>query len=131
MTDTNPRIAAIDVGTNSLRLVVAEVEPDGSYRVLDEEQEMARLGRGLFKTGRLAHAPMERSIEALGKMKAIAEGFQVDELRAVATSAVREASNGRAFLREVWRRHRLKVEVISGEEEAQLAFQSVNRHFNL
>ena len=131
MTATNPRLAAIDVGTNSLRLVVAEVEPDGSYRVLDEEQEMTRLGRGLFKSGRLAHAPMERSLEALGKMKAIAEGFEVAELRAVATSAVREASNGRAFLREVWRRHRLKVEVISGDEEAQLAFQSVNRHFSL
>jgi exopolyphosphatase/guanosine-5'-triphosphate,3'-diphosphate pyrophosphatase len=131
MTDPNPRLAAIDVGTNSFRLVVAEVEPDGTYRVLDEEQEMTRLGRGLFKTGRLAHVPMERSLETLGKMKAIAEGFQVAELRAVATSAVREASNGRAFLREVWKRHRLKVEVISGDEEAQLAFQSVNRHFNL
>lgn len=131
MTTPNPRLAAIDVGTNSFRLVVAEVEPDGTYRVLDEEQEMTRLGRGLFKTGRLAHVPMERSIEALGKMKAIADGFEVAELRAVATSAVREASNGRTFLREVWKRHRLKVEVISGDEEAQLAFQSVNRHFNL
>jgi exopolyphosphatase/guanosine-5'-triphosphate,3'-diphosphate pyrophosphatase len=131
MTTSHPRLAAIDVGTNSIRLVVAEVEPDGSYRVLDEEQEMTRLGRGLFNTGRLAHAPMERSIEALGKMKAIADGFEVAELRVVATSAVREASNGRAFLREVWRRHRLKVEVISGDEEAQLAFQSVSRHFQL
>src|SRR3990170_3973160 len=131
MTTPNPRLAAIDVGTNSLRLVVAEVEPDGSYRVLDEEQEMTRLGRGLYRTGRLAHGSMERALEALGKMKAIADGFEVVELRAVATSAVREASNGRAFMREVWRRHRLKVEVISGDEEAQLAFQSVSRHFNL
>jgi len=126
-----PRLAAIDVGTNSLRLVVAEVEPDRTYRVLDEEQEMSRLGRGLFRTGRLGHVPMERTLEALGKMKAIADGFGVKELRAIATSAVREASNGRQFCREAWRRHRLRVEVISADEEAQLAFQSVQRHFDL
>ncbi len=126
-----PRLAAIDVGTNSIRLVVAEVEPDGTYRVLDEEQEMSRLGRGLFRTGRLGHVPMERSLEALGKMKAIADGFAVRELRAIATSAVREATNGRQFCGEAWRRHRLRVEVISAEEEAQLAFQSVQRHFGL
>jgi len=126
-----PRLAAIDVGTNSVRLIVAEVEPDGTYRVLDEEQEMSRLGRGLFRTGRLGHVPMERTLEALGKMKAIADGFAVQELRAIATSAVREATNGRQFCREAWRRHRLRVEVISSDEEAQLAFQSVQRHFGL
>src|SRR3972149_5515645 len=126
-----PRLAAIDIGTNSIRLIVAEVEPDGTYRVLDEEQEMARLGRGLYRTGRLGHVPMERTLEALGKMKAIADGFAVRELRAIATSAVREATNGRQFCREAWRRHRLRVEVISAEEEAQLAFQSVQRHFGL
>ena len=126
-----PRLAAIDVGTNSIRLVVAEVEPDGTFRVLDEEQEMTRLGRGLYRSGRLGHVPMERALEALGKMKAIADGFAVRELRAIATSAVREATNGREFCREAWRRHRLRVEVISAEEEAQLAFQSVQRHFGL
>ena len=126
-----PRLAAIDIGTNSIRLIVAEVEPDGTYRVLDEEQEMSRLGRGLYRTGRLGHVPMERALEALGKMKAIADGFAVRELRAIATSAVREATNGRLFCREAWRRHRLRVEVISAEEEAQLASQSVQRHFGL
>ncbi|MBI2403354.1 MAG: Ppx/GppA family phosphatase [Gemmatimonadetes bacterium] len=126
-----PRLAAIDVGTNSVRLIVAEVEPDGTYRVLDEEQEMSRLGRGLYRSGRLGHVPMERTLEALGKMKAIADGFGVKELRAIATSAVREATNGRQFCREAWRRHRLRVEVISADEEAQLAFQSVQRHFGL
>ncbi|MGH8622761.1 MAG: hypothetical protein ACRET3_11525, partial [Burkholderiales bacterium] len=88
------RLAAIDVGTNSIRLIVAEVEPDGRYRVLDEEREMTRLGHGLFARGRLASEPMERSLAALAKLKIIADGFQVTELRAVATSAVREASNG-------------------------------------
>src|SRR5574341_450200 len=126
-----PRLAAIDVGTTSVRLVVAEVEPDATYRVLDEEQDMTRLGRGLYRSGRLGHVPMERSLEALGKMKAIVDGFAVRELRAIATSAVREASNGRQFCREAWRRHRLRLEVISADEEAQLAFQSVAHAFPL
>ncbi|HTH64184.1 MAG TPA: Ppx/GppA phosphatase family protein [Gemmatimonadales bacterium] len=125
------RLAAIDIGTNSIRCVVAEVEPTGSYRVLDEEREMTRLGHDLFKRGRLAVEPMERSYAALTKMKAIADGFQVDELRAVATSAVREASNGRAFCREVRRRCGLAIEVISPDEEAQLALLSALRAFDL
>ena len=125
------RLGAIDIGTNSIRLVVAEVEPDGRYRVLEEEREMTRLGHGLFARGRLLSEPMERSLAALAKMKTIAKGFEVAELRAVATSAVREASNGRAFCQEIRRRCGLRVEIISGEEEAQLALRSALHHFDL
>lgn len=74
---------------------------------------------------------MEQALETIGKMKAIVGGFQVDDLRVVATSAVREAVNGRAFCRAVRRRHGIQVEVISSEEEARLAFASVSRHFDL
>src|SRR3954467_4266222 len=88
-----PRLAAIDVGTNTVRLVVAEVDLDGTYRILDEEREAARLGQRLAQTGRLSAESIERALAAIGKMKAIADGFQVSELRAVATSAVREATN--------------------------------------
>jgi exopolyphosphatase / guanosine-5'-triphosphate,3'-diphosphate pyrophosphatase len=130
--ETTPlRLAAIDIGTNSIRCVVAEVTGDGSYRVLDEEREMTRLGHDLFHRGRLAAEPMERSHAALAKMKAIADGYQVAELRAVATSAVREATNGRAFCREVRRRCGLQIEVISPEEEAQLALQSALQNSDL
>src|SRR5262245_4236056 len=128
---TPVRLAAIDIGTNSIRCVVAEAESDGSYRVLGEEREMTRLGHDLYRRGRLAVEPMERSYAALAKMKAIADGFEVTELRAVATSAVREASNGRAFCREVRRRCGLSVEVISPEEEAQLALLSALRNVDL
>ena len=125
------RLAAIDIGTNSIRCVVAEVEPDGSYRVLDEEREMTRLGHDLFRRGRLAAESMERSHATLAKMKAIADGYQVAELRVVATSAVREASNGRAFCREVRRRCGLTIDVITGEEEAQLALLSALRNVDV
>ena len=125
------RLAAIDIGTNSIRLVVAEVEPDGRYRVLEEEREMTRLGHGLFARGRLLNEPMERSLAALVKLNTIAKGFEVAELRAVATSAVREAANGRAFCQEIRRRCGLRVEIISGEEEARFALRSALHHFDL
>src|SRR5436309_5199868 len=130
-TATATRLGAIDIGTNSIRRVVAEVEPDGRYRVLDEEREMTRLGHGLFARGRLLNEPMERSLAALAKMHTIAKGFEVAELRVVATSAVREAANGRAFCQEVRSRCGLRVDVISGEEEAQLALRSALHHFDL
>jgi exopolyphosphatase/guanosine-5'-triphosphate,3'-diphosphate pyrophosphatase len=126
-----PRLAAIDIGTNTIRLVVAEVQEDDTYRILDEEREMVRLGEHLDRTGRLSDEAIERGLSALGKMKAIADGFQITELRAIATSAVREAANGRAFIREVLRQHKVRIEVISGDEEAQLAFRSAARHFDL
>jgi exopolyphosphatase / guanosine-5'-triphosphate,3'-diphosphate pyrophosphatase len=126
-----PRLAAIDVGTNTIRLTVAEVENDGTYRILDEEREMVRLGEHIDQTGRLSDEAVARGLAAIGKMKAIADGFEVTEIRAIATSAVREAANGRAFCREVLQRHKVRIEVISGDEEAQLAFRSAARHFNL
>src|SRR5919107_6457091 len=125
-----PRLAAIDVGTNTIRLTVAEVQDDDSYRILDEEREMVRLGEKLDRTGRLSDAAIQRALAAIGKMKAIADGFKITGLRAIATSAVREAANGRNFIREVSRQHKLRIDVISGEEEAQLAFHTASRHFD-
>jgi exopolyphosphatase/guanosine-5'-triphosphate,3'-diphosphate pyrophosphatase len=126
-----PRLGAIDVGTNSIRLSVVEVENNGSYRILDEERETVRLGEHMDLTGQLSDEAVERALKAIGTMKAIADGFEVSELRAIATSAVRDAANGGAFCREVLRRHKIRIELICGEQEAQLAFRSAARHFNL
>src|SRR5687767_13458849 len=126
-----PRLAAIDVGSNTIRLIVAEVQDDDSYRILDEEREMVRLSEHLDRTGRLSDSAVERATAAIGKMKAIADGFKVSDIRAIATSAVRDAANGRAFIREVMRQHKVRIDVISGDEEAQLAFCSAARHFDL
>ena len=125
------RLAAIDVGTNSIRLIVADTEADGAYRILDEEKEVTRLGEGLERTGWLAKDPIGRSLQAIAKMKAIAEGQQVSQLRAIATSAVREARNGSTFCRLVEEQCGLKLEVIRSEDEARYAFRSVIHHFNL
>src|SRR5690242_9922093 len=91
------RLAAIDIGTNSIRLMVAEPQRGGNYRILDEEKEPTRLGEHLSKTGRLDPQSMERALAALRRMKQIAEGFQVSELKTIATCAVREATNGPEF----------------------------------
>jgi exopolyphosphatase / guanosine-5'-triphosphate,3'-diphosphate pyrophosphatase len=125
------RIAAIDVGSNSVRLVVAEVLPSGGYRVLDEERENTRLSAALVKTGELAPAAIETTIAALKRFQSITSGYGVRQMRAIATSAVRDAKNGRAFCERVKRELALEVDIISSEEEARLAFLSVARAFDV
>jgi exopolyphosphatase / guanosine-5'-triphosphate,3'-diphosphate pyrophosphatase len=125
------RFAAIDIGTNSMRLIIAEALRDGNYRILDEEKETTRLGAHLNSTGKLDPDAVRQSIDGLRRMKQIAEGFQVREMRVIATCAVREAADGAAFRRQVKREVGLKVECISAQKEAHLAFASVARAFDL
>jgi exopolyphosphatase/guanosine-5'-triphosphate,3'-diphosphate pyrophosphatase len=129
--DLNPRLAAIDVGSNSIRLVVAEAQPGGRYRVLDEERETTRLARSLAATGMLDETSIEASLNALRRFKSIATGMNVENIRAIATCAVREATNGLGFCRRVRDELDLPIEVIDSDEEARLAFQSVRRRFDL
>ncbi|MBI1827719.1 MAG: Ppx/GppA family phosphatase [Planctomycetes bacterium] len=135
MTDGNQahklRLAAIDVGSNSIRLVVAEVDADARYSILDEEREMTRLVCGLEETNELSTEAMERSADAICRMKRIADGFEADEIWAVATSAVREASNREAFCDLVRRRAGVNIEIISTETEARLAARSAIHRFDL
>jgi exopolyphosphatase/guanosine-5'-triphosphate,3'-diphosphate pyrophosphatase len=128
---TAARIAAIDIGSNSVRLVVAEVLPSGGYRVLDEERENTRLAAALVATGTLDAAAVEATIDALRRFLSIAAGYDVGRIRAIATSAVRDAKNGRDFCRRAKRELKLEVDVISSDEEARLAFLSVARAFDV
>jgi exopolyphosphatase/guanosine-5'-triphosphate,3'-diphosphate pyrophosphatase len=129
--DIHPRLAAIDVGSNSIRLVVAEAQPGGRYRVLDEERESTRLAASLASAGRLDEASMTASLEALRRFKSIAAGMGVETIRAIATCAVREASNGLEFCRRVRQEIDLPIEIIDSDQEARLAFESVRRRFDL
>lgn len=129
--DLTHRLAAIDVGTNSIRLVVAEPLRDGTYRVLDEEKEMTRLGKHLASTGRLDPEAVEKSLETLKRLKQIAAGFHIRELRVIATCAVREADDGPEFCRRAKEEVGLDIETISSKKEAHLAFISVSRSFSL
>jgi len=125
------RLAAIDIGSNSVRLLVAEALRGGTYRILDEEREPTRLGRSVSSEGRLDDESMDRTVAALRTFKEIATGYQATRLRTIATCAVREARNGPEFCRRVREEVGLEVEVISGEREARLAFSSVQHAFDL
>jgi exopolyphosphatase/guanosine-5'-triphosphate,3'-diphosphate pyrophosphatase len=125
------RLGAIDIGSNSVRLLVAEALRGSNYRILDEEREPTRLGRSVSSKGQLDDESMERTITALRTFKQIAAGYQVTTLRTIATCAVRESRNGPEFCRRVREQVGLDVEVISGEREARLAFASVQHAFDL
>jgi exopolyphosphatase / guanosine-5'-triphosphate,3'-diphosphate pyrophosphatase len=130
-TELAHRLAAIDIGSNSVRLMVAEPLRGGNYRILDEERESTRLGRALSSTGKLDAEAVELTLAALRRFKQIASGYQVAELRTIATCAVREATNGPEFCRRVKEEVGIEVEVISSDQEAHLAFYSVQRAFDL
>ena len=118
------RIAAIDVGTNSIHMIVAETRERG-YRVVDREKEMVQLGLASLDGQPLTEEAIERGVASIGRMAEIAAKWNVDEIVAVATSAVREAPNRRDFLRRVKETSGVKVRVISGEEEADYILRAV------
>jgi len=125
------RLAAIDIGTNSIRSIVIETAGNGKYKILDDEKVLVRLGEGLHQTGIIAPAARDRALEALTRQKKIIDGYKVRSIEAVATSAVRKAANGADLVREIKSRTGLDVEVISGEAEAELAALSALHNFDL
>lgn len=112
-------LAAIDVGTNSFHLVVARVLGNGGFDVLTQEKEMVRLGRGGGDMKELSTEAIDRGVAALARMRRIAAATGAP-VRAVATSAVREAGNHDVFIRRARDEAGVEVEVISGVEEARL-----------
>jgi exopolyphosphatase / guanosine-5'-triphosphate,3'-diphosphate pyrophosphatase len=114
------RLAAIDIGTNSIHMIVVQVRPDLSFEIVDREKEMVRLGAGGLGGRDLSKAAMAAALETLARFKQLADSRQVDEITAAATSAVREARNGGEFLAAVTERTGIRPRVISGVEEARL-----------
>jgi exopolyphosphatase/guanosine-5'-triphosphate,3'-diphosphate pyrophosphatase len=129
--DRAARLAAVDIGTNSIRLIIADVSHTGAYRIIDDEKVIARLGRGSGVRGRLEPDAIEQAAEVIERMVAIARGFAADRLRLVATAAVRDAENRGVFIDRVRERCGEEVEVISADAEAHLAFRSVTSSFDL
>ncbi len=122
---TFQRLAAIDIGTNSFHLIVVEVNKENlSYKVVDKEKVVVRLGSGKTDMKHVSEEAMERGIGTLKKFKAIAEQPGVI-IRAVATSAVREALNKAEFVRRVRQETGIRIEVISGFEEARLIYLGI------
>jgi len=112
------RVAAVDCGTNSTRLLVS----DGQGRALDRRMQITRLGEGVDRAGRLDPAAVERTAVALAEYRRAAEDLSVDRLRAVATSAARDAANRDDFFAAAEAALGTRPELLSGEEEGRLSF---------
>ena len=119
------RIAALDLGSNSFHLLVAEVRPDGTFAPVLREKEMLRLGDVVARTGRLSAEAADQALETVRRFRALAESSGAGEIVACATSAIREAENGAELVARFASEAGQRVKVISGGEEAALIFRAV------
>ena len=120
-----PVLAAIDVGTNTVRVLVAEAEGPGRFRPLFEDQAITRLGEGFRASRTLGGEPMRRTIEVAARYADVARAHGAEAIAAVATAAGREARNGGEFRDALERAADLRLELLSGEREAALMLQGV------
>jgi exopolyphosphatase/guanosine-5'-triphosphate,3'-diphosphate pyrophosphatase len=119
----NARVAAIDCGTNSIRLLVADIDPAGGPGAeVDRRMEIVRLGQGVDATGRIADEALERTFGACDRYAAVVRELGAQRIRFVATSAMRDAANRDEFTAGVVARFGVAPEIISGDEEAALSF---------
>jgi exopolyphosphatase / guanosine-5'-triphosphate,3'-diphosphate pyrophosphatase len=128
MTNNNhkPILAAIDIGTNSIHMVVVKIDPSlPSFNIIATEKDTVRLGEREEKTGNLTEIAMRKSIDALKRCQDLAISLKADHLITVATSATREAPNGQTFLHRIHEELGLSVDLISGQEEARRIYLGV------
>lgn len=120
------RVASIDIGTHTILLLIAEVD-EGEVKPLLDIETVVRLGEGVHKKGILSEEAMERGFQTLSKYLEPCQALGVQKIFAVGTSALREAKNSGDFLKRIKEKLDLSIEIISGEEEAQLSFLAVVR----
>jgi exopolyphosphatase/guanosine-5'-triphosphate,3'-diphosphate pyrophosphatase len=124
--DPDSRVAAfIDIGTNSLRLLLVRINPNHSYTILSDQKEIVRLGEGEFIDQFLRPEAMQRASLVAKRFTNMARSYGADEIVAVATAATREAENREEFLRRLHREAQLDVKIVSGREEARLIYLGV------
>jgi exopolyphosphatase / guanosine-5'-triphosphate,3'-diphosphate pyrophosphatase len=121
MPESTHRVAVVDVGTNSARLLVADVA-DGRVSPVERRSTVTRLGRGVDLSGRLSAEATEDACAAIGDYVSLYEELGAETVDAIATSAVRDAENGSAFVAELRERFALSARVLDGEEEARLTY---------
>jgi exopolyphosphatase/guanosine-5'-triphosphate,3'-diphosphate pyrophosphatase len=120
-----PRYAAIDVGSNSIRLLVAAVDSKGRFDTLASDRQVVRLGTGVFRDGKMSESSMDLACRVLERMTSEYRDFKVEAVRAVGTSALRDASNQVEFVARASAIMRTPLYVISGVEEARLVQRGV------
>ncbi|TNV47408.1 Ppx/GppA phosphatase family protein, partial [Corallococcus exiguus] len=124
-----PRFASIDIGTNSVLLLVADRQPDGRFQAVVERAEITRLGRGVDTSRVLSSEGMEATLAVLVSFANEARELGAEAIAVSATSAARDAKNGADFIAAAKARADVTVEIIPGEMEAQLSFAAVAQDF--
>ncbi len=124
-------VSFIDIGTNSVRLLVVRLNPNHSYSILSRQKQQVRLGEGEFEEEEILPEAIERLVIVCKQLTELARTFKTDEFVAVATSAMREAANQQEILHLLRQEARLDVRVISGQEEARLIYLGVSRGIHL
>jgi exopolyphosphatase/guanosine-5'-triphosphate,3'-diphosphate pyrophosphatase len=128
---SSARIAAIDVGSNAIRLVIGEQDEHGDIRIIRKVREPVRLGKDAFANGWISEKSLQKTTQAFRKFAGLLEEQRVSYARAVATSALREASNRDLVIREVRDAAFINIEVIDGVEEGRLIFSAVTNRLDL
>ena len=123
--------AAIDVGSNAMRLKIVGLEPDGSIKSLFQQRAPVRLGHEVFLTGFLNEDLIQKAVEAFGEFREAIDKWKVRSTRAIATSATREAINGDVLVQRVFNHTGIHLERITGAEEARLVQLAVSRKLNV
>lgn len=121
------RIAALDLGTNTFHLIIADVSNSKIQRIVTAEQKHVKLGEGGINTGTITAAAFNRGLDALADFSIYIQENNVDTVHAVGTAALRSASNGLDFLQSVKERTGIQIEIISGDREASLIYQGVKQ----
>ncbi len=124
-------LAAIDIGTNSIHMVIVRVNANMTFDVLHQEKEMVKLGNGVFATNQLTKEAYQYGLDTIRRYVNLADQIGVEEIITAATSAIREARNGGDFLDEVVQQTGISPKVISGKEEARLIFLAVRNAINI
>lgn len=125
------KLAAIDIGTNSIHMIIVEATSQSSFKILEREKTMAKLGVGVFASSYISDRAFEVGLQTIGRYVQLADRLEVDEIVTAATSAIREAHNGESFLNEVVARSGLSPRIISGKEEARLIWLAVRNSIAL
>ncbi|MBN2106100.1 MAG: Ppx/GppA family phosphatase [Deltaproteobacteria bacterium] len=119
------RVAAVDIGSNAIRFLAAEFLNSSRYIVLESERAPIRLGAGTFSNGRLASDGIKAALQALARFQERLRILNIQHYRVIATSAVRESTNGKKFAQHVYEQLGIPLEIVSGSEETQLVYRSL------
>ncbi|OEG63032.1 Ppx/GppA phosphatase [Halanaerobium congolense] len=125
------KLAIMDIGSNSIKMILVDYRGDKSFRIIDELKETVRLGEGMHKNSYLKEDRIQKALQTLTLFKNLCDAVEVDEIIAVATAAVREAANQQKFLDRVYKQTGLEIRVLAGKEEAYYDYKGVVNSFDL